>query len=85
MSAFSSINPTELSVFANIAAITLANDRTPEDNNVLGNFIVAIGGLVLTIAAQQQFLISEQDKLKEIKDLKSQLKQKQTDLDDFIR
>ncbi len=47
-----SISPGELSVLANIVALALAADSADE-NNVLGNFIVSVGSLLLTIAAQQ--------------------------------
>ena len=84
MSALSSISPTDLSILVNVVAIALAEGRTPDDLNVIGNSIVGIGSLLLTIAAQQQFLISEKDKIKQIKDLKSQIAQNEKDLKNLI-
>jgi Sec-independent protein translocase protein TatA len=63
MSEFSSLSPKELSILANVIALVLAEDRTPDDINVLSNFLSAIGSLLSTIAAQQQSLQALQDKL----------------------
>jgi hypothetical protein len=75
MPELNSINPTELSILANMVAIILSKDRTSDELNVLGNFIVALGGTLLLIAAQQQSIQSAEDKLKQIKDLKNQIKE----------
>lgn len=50
------LSPKELSILANVIALALAEEKTPDQLNVLGNFIVAVGSLLLTIAAQQQSL-----------------------------
>lgn len=75
MNVLDSIDPTELSVLSNVFAISIAKDRSSDEINVLGNFIVAVGGILLTIAAQQQSLESMQNKKTQIKDLKKQIKQ----------
>ena len=85
MSVLSSISPNDLSILANIAAIAIAKDRTPNDINVIGNFITGVASLLLTIAAQQQFLIAEEDKLKQIQDLKNDIKHKKKDLNNLLR
>lgn len=58
MSDFSSFSPADLSVLASVIAIGLSEGRTPDEVNVLGNLIAAIGASMLTIAAQQQSLAS---------------------------
>jgi hypothetical protein len=75
MNFINSITPNELSILANAIALGLAEDKNADELNVLGNFIVAVGGLLLTIAAQQQSLQAIQDKQQQIQDLKKQLKQ----------
>lgn len=54
------LSPEDLIVLTNAIAVSLSKDRTPDETNVLGNFIVGIGCLMLTIASQQQYLISLQ-------------------------
>jgi len=53
------LNPEELLILANTIAISISKDRTADEINVLGNFIVGIGSLMLTFAAQQQFISSK--------------------------
>jgi hypothetical protein len=74
MSDFSSISPKELSILANVTALVLAEDRTSDDINVLGNFITAVGSLLLAIAAQQQSLQDTQDRLNQNKQSKKDSK-----------
>ncbi|AVP55765.1 hypothetical protein [Clostridium tetani] len=58
MGSFNCASPEELSFIANIIAIELSAGKNADELNVLGNFIVAIGGLMLAIAAQKQNLES---------------------------
>lgn len=74
MSFINSITPNELSVLANAIALGLADDKSADELNVLGNFIVAVGSLLLTIAAQQQSLQAIQDKQQQIQDSKKQIR-----------
>lgn len=50
------LSPNELSILANIVAIILAEGRSANEVNILGNFVSAVGSLLSTIAAQQQSL-----------------------------
>ena len=74
MNFINSITPNELSVLANAIALGLSDDKTADELNVLGNFIVAVGSLLLTIAAQQQSLQAIQDKQQQIQDSKKQIR-----------
>ena len=65
----------QLSVLANILALLISNNKDADQLNVIGNFIVGVGSLILTIAAQKESCKSTQDKLKQISDLKKQLKE----------
>lgn len=56
------MDPGELSLVAALIAISLAKGRTSDEINVLGNFIVAVGGLLLAYAAQAEFIAAEQNK-----------------------
>lgn len=52
------LSPEDLLVLTNAIAVTLIKDKNPDQINVLGNFIVGVGCLLLTVAAQQQLLES---------------------------
>lgn len=54
------LSPEDLLFLTNAIAITLIKDKNPDEINVFGNFIVGIGCLLLTVAAQQQLLESLQ-------------------------
>ena len=61
MTFLDNVSPEDLLVLTNIIAISLSKDRSADEINVLGNFIVGIGCLMLTLAAQQQFLASKKE------------------------
>ena len=75
ISEISCVNSAEqLSLFANLLAIAISKGKSSDQLNVIGNFIVGVGGLILTMAAQIQSCESKQDKLKQLQDLKKQVK-----------
>lgn len=74
MDFLNSVSPNELSILANVIAIGLAEGKTADEINVLGNFIVGVGGLLLTIAAQQQSLQAIQDKQQQMQNSKNKVK-----------
>ncbi|MFL0197514.1 hypothetical protein ACJDU8_18380 [Clostridium sp. WILCCON 0269] len=80
MLSLNSLDPNQLAVISTFIAIVLSKDKDTDEINVLGNFIVAIGGTMLTIAAQQERLKSLQDKKDQIHDLKKQIKDIEKDL-----
>ncbi|MBC7765759.1 MAG: hypothetical protein H7Y41_04660 [Hyphomonadaceae bacterium] len=61
MSCFNSISSCEMVVFAAVVALFIIHGQSAGDLNVLGNLIVAIGGLILVVAA----LLDYQDTAKE--------------------
>lgn len=61
---FNSIDPIELGVISDVIAIALAEGNSADDNNVLGNLLVAIGSIILTIAAQQSAIESSKNNVK---------------------
>lgn len=67
-------NAEQLSFIANLLAISISKGKSTDEQNVIGNFIVGVGSLILTIAAQRQFCESKQDKIKQIDDLCKQIK-----------
>lgn len=73
MSLFDSITPEDLSILANVVAISLTEGKSPDENNVLGNFLTAVSANILTIAAQQENFKSIEEKQTQIKDLKKQV------------
>ena len=50
------LSPQDLLVLTNIISIALSKDKSADETNVIGNFIVGIGCLMLTLAAQQQYI-----------------------------
>ncbi|GAA0721026.1 hypothetical protein GCM10008905_10930 [Clostridium malenominatum] len=58
MDCLDNISSKELVAIASLVSISLSEGKTPDEINVLGNLIVAIGSLMLTIAAQEQSLQS---------------------------
>ncbi|MDF2880505.1 MAG: hypothetical protein K0R54_1062 [Clostridiaceae bacterium] len=61
MPLFNDICPNELAILSTVVAIALSTDQSADDNNILGNFLVAVGSIILTIAAQQQTIDSLQN------------------------
>ncbi|SMC21431.1 hypothetical protein SAMN02745134_01290 [Clostridium acidisoli DSM 12555] len=73
MNLFDSISPDELTLLSSIIAIAISKGKSPDDINVLGNFITNLGASLLTIAAQEQYLNSKEEKRKQIIDLENQI------------
>lgn len=80
MALFDSLSPKELVILANLVALTLTEGKSSSDNNVLGNFLTAVSGIILSIAAQQQNLESLKEKEKQIQDLQKQIKKLKNDI-----
>lgn len=60
---FNNCTPEELALAAEALALALAKDRSSDYINVLGNLLVAVGSIMLTIAAQQQNIKSMQESM----------------------
>jgi len=71
----------QLAVFANLLALSISKGKNSDQLNVIGNFVVAVGGLLLAMAAERSSCESKQDKLKQLRDLKKQIK----DLEDSLK
>ena len=61
MTFLDNLNPEDLLILTNAFAISFSKDKTADEINVLGNFIVGIGCLMLTVASQQQYISSQQE------------------------
>ena len=70
----------QLSVMSNILAILISKGKDVDQLNLIGNFMVSVGGLILTMAAQIQSCESKQSKMQQIKELKKQIQ----DLEDGL-
>jgi len=55
------LSPKDLLVLTNAITLSLSKDKTADELNVLGNFIVGIGCLMLTVASQQQYISAQQE------------------------
>ena len=56
MTGFENLTPEDMLILTNAIVISLAKGKNAAELNVLGNFIVGIGCLLLTIASQQEYL-----------------------------
>lgn len=75
LSSFGCVRSAEqLSFLASLLAIVISKGKNADQLNVIGNFIVGVGGVILTIAAQLEACEAKQDKIKQINDIKKQLK-----------
>ncbi|MGI6647611.1 MAG: hypothetical protein ACOX5W_00705 [Bacillota bacterium] len=63
------LSPEKLAILSLIIALLISKGEDADDLNVIGNFIVAIGGIMLTIAAQEQNLQAKKEKRKADDDL----------------
>jgi hypothetical protein len=70
----------QLSVFANLLAIAISKDKNSDQLNVIGNFVTAVGALILAMAAERSSCEEKLDKLQQIRDLKRQIQ----DLEDSL-
>ena len=61
MTFLDNLSPEDLLVLTNAITISLSKDKTADELNVLGNFIVGIGCLMLTVASQQQYISAQQE------------------------
>ncbi|WP_252225839.1 hypothetical protein [Clostridium sp. ZBS2] len=61
MTFLDNLSPEDLLILTNAFAISFSKDKTADEINVLGNFIVGIGCLMLTVASQQQYISSQQE------------------------
>lgn len=78
MSHLKTFSTEELIALANLMAFAFAEEFDTDDLNVLGNWVTAVGAMMLTIAAQQQLLDTKSqeqpDVQQQIKELQEQLK-----------
>lgn len=74
MAVFDSLTTNELNILVGLVSAIITQEKSADDNNVLGNFLAAVAANVLAIAAQQQNLQSLEDKQKQIEELKKQIK-----------
>ena len=78
-----SIDANELAVLSTILAIALSKNLTLEQTNVYGNFLVAVGSIMLTIAAQEEATKSQSDN--KDTDTKKQLQEMQEQLNQLLK
>lgn len=74
------ITAEELAVAALIIGIVSAKRLSTDELNVAGNFVVAVGCIMLIIAAQEQFLKSQEQKpdtTQQIQELQQQIQELQ--------
>lgn len=55
------LSPEDLLALTNAITISLSKDKTADKLNVLGNFFVGIGCLMLTVASQQRYISAQQE------------------------
>ena len=67
------ISPFQLVIIGTILTFIISDDRDSGELNVLGNFIVAVGGLILTVAAQEEFLKTKAEEKVTKEEIKKQI------------
>jgi len=61
MTFIDNLSPEDLLVLTNAIAISLSKDKSPIEIDVLGNFVVGIGCLMLTLASQKEYISLQQE------------------------
>ncbi|GKU24484.1 hypothetical protein [Clostridium folliculivorans] len=59
MTILDNLSPEDAIILTNAIALAIAKDKNADEINVLGNFIVGVGCLLLTVAAQKQFIATD--------------------------
>lgn len=91
MAAFESKSPEELVILSVLLTFLISEDTDSSDLNILGNWVVALGGLILTWAAQKQYLETAQETSQQkdantsIEDIKQQIQDLQEKYDKLER
>ena len=75
------MNPCELIVLGVLIALSICDDFSAEELNVLGNLISAIGSIVSTWAAQKQFLAESCESTASLKEIEEQIQKLQEEYD----
>ena len=60
MNFLSTASPEGMAILATVIAIIISENLTLEETGVIGSFITGVGSILFTIAAQEQFLVSQQ-------------------------
>jgi len=75
MCCLDSISPESLAVLATLIGVILANDLDANSQNSLGNFFEALGQTILTIAAQEQCLGTDENGNSQYERLEKKIKE----------
>ena len=73
MSDLSKFTPDSLIVLGSLLSIVVSQNLNTNEINVLGNFVTQVGASLLTKAAQQQNLESQEEMKQQIDDMEKQL------------
>ena len=60
MTFLDNLSPEDVLILTNTIAISLSKDKTAIETALLGNFIVGVGCLMITVAAQQAYIATLQ-------------------------
>lgn len=77
------IDPDELAILATAVAVALSKRLTLDQTNIYGNFIVAVGSIMLTMAAQEEALKTKDND--QDTDTKKQLQEMQKQLNQLLK
>lgn len=84
---FFELSTDELTFLASLVALLLSRGLNADQINVLGNFIIAVGSLMTTIAAQEAALIAQNEKQQNEKnsdDVQKQIKELQEKIQQIL-
>jgi len=74
------IEAAQLAILSALIGIELSEDKTLNEINVIGNFLIDIGSIMVTIAAQRQ---NQQDAEEEKPNVQDQIQQLQQQLEEL--
>lgn len=67
MEDFNSFDPEDISLLISIVATALSKNKSIEELTVIGNFMISVGEIIITISAEKTNLRAKEMKKKEMK------------------
>lgn len=67
MEDFNSFDPEDISLLISIVATALSKNKSIEELAVIGNFMISVGEIIITISAEKANLRAKEMKRKEMK------------------
>ena len=72
MDNFFDLDPCAMAALSSAVGIGIADGLSADENNILGNFIIAVGSIIVVVAAQQQTLADRAQAIQDAIDAEAQ-------------